>query len=220
MLSVATAPVTPQRRSREQRKAETRAALLDAAGRVFARRGYHAASVDEVADEAGYSTGALYSNFEGKEDLFLALLQREIERQAEGVAAAVAERGSLDERARGGAEYWVEFLDREPELVLLFMEFWAYAVRNPEIRSRFAARYAEVRASPARIIDEGARELGVELLRPPEQLAAAIDALADGFALQKLADPDSIPDELFGDALTMLLEGARRGAPSGSPTPR
>jgi AcrR family transcriptional regulator len=220
MLSVATAPVTPQRRSREQRKAETRAALLDAAGRVFARRGYHAASVDEVADEAGYSTGALYSNFEGKEDLFLALLQREIERQAEGVAAAVAERGSLDERARGGAEYWVEFLDREPELVLLFMEFWAYAVRNPEIRSRFAARYAEVRASLARIIDEGARELGVELLRPPEQLAAAIDALADGFALQKLADPDSIPDELFGDALTMLLEGARRGAPSGSPTPR
>lgn len=219
-MRVATASATPRRRSREERKAETRAALLDAAGRVFARRGYHAASVEEVADEAGYSTGALYSNFEGKEDLFLALLQHEIERQTEGVAAAVAERGSIDERARGGAEYWVEFLDREPELVLLFMEFWAYAVRNPEIRSRFAARYAEVRASLARIIDEGARELGVELSRPPEQLAAAIDALADGFALQKLADPDSVPDELFGDALTMLLEGARRGAPSGSPTPR
>jgi AcrR family transcriptional regulator len=217
---VATAPVSSQRRSREERKAETRAALLDAAGRVFARRGYHAASVDEVADDAGYSTGALYSNFEGKEDLFLALLQREIERQAEGVAAAVADRGSLDERARGGAEYWVEFLDREPELVLLFMEFWAYAVRNPEIRTRFAARYAEVRGSLARIIDDGARELGVELLRPPEQLAAAIDALADGFALQKLADPDSVPDELFGDALAMLLEGARRAAPSGSPMPR
>lgn len=209
---MATAPVTPQRRSREQRKAETRAALLDAAGRVFARRGYHAASVDEVADEAGYSTGALYSNFEGKEDLFLALLQREIERQAAGVAAAVADRGSLDERARGGAEYWLEFLDREPELVLLFMEFWAYAVRNPEVRSRFAARYAEVRAALAGIIGAGARELGVELLRPPEQLAAAIDALADGFALQRLADPDSVPDELFGDALTMLLEGAVRRA--------
>ena len=220
MRRVATAPVTPQRRSREQRKAETRTALLDAAGRVFAHRGYHAASVDEVADEAGYSTGALYSNFDGKEDLFLALLQREIERQAEGVAAAVAERGSLDERARGGAEYWVEFLDREPELVLLFMEFWAYAVRNPAIRSRFAARYAEVRTSLARIIDDGARELGVELLRPPEQLAAAIDALADGFALQKLADPDSVPDELFGDALAMLLEGAVRAAPGGPPTPR
>jgi AcrR family transcriptional regulator len=212
MESMASAPVaaTQRRLSRDERKAETRAALLDAAGRVFARRGFHAAGVDEVAAEAGFSTGALYSNFEGKEDLFLALLQREIGRQAEGVARAVGQRRTLDERARGGAEYWIEFLDREPQLVLLFMEFWAYAVRNPEVRERFAARYAEVRASLARIIEAGARELGVELARPPEHLATAIDALADGFALQKLADPDSVPDELFADALAMLLEGAQR----------
>ena len=209
---MAPTPVAPSQRrlSRDERKAETRAALLDAAGRVFARRGFHAAGVDEVAAEAGFSTGALYSNFEGKEDLFLALLQREIERQADGVARAVGQRRTLDERARGGAEDWIEFLDREPELVLLFMEFWAYAVRNPEVRERFAARYAEVRASLARIIEAGARELGVELARPPEHLATAIDALADGFALQKLADPDSVPDELFADALAMLLEGAQR----------
>jgi len=210
----ASTAVSARRLSRDERKAETRTALLDAASRVFARRGYHAAAVDEVAEEAGFSTGALYSNFDGKEDLFLALLQREIERQVAAVAAVVADRETLDERARGGAEYWIEFLDREPELVLLFMEFWAFAVRNPEVRSRFAARYAEVRSSLARIIDQGARELGVELARPPEQLAMAIDALADGFALQKLADPESVPDELFGDALAMLLEGARR-RPSG-----
>lgn len=214
MAGVSTAP---RRRSRGERKAETRAALLDAASSVFARRGYHAASVDEVAAEAGYSTGALYSNFEGKEDLFLALLQREIERQAKGVADAVAERRTLGERARGGAQYWIEFLDREPELVLLFMEFWAYAVRNPAMRERFAARYAEVRSSLARIISDGARELGVELLRPPEHLATAVDALADGFALQRLADPDSVPDELFADALAMLLEGASRRAEAPPP---
>ena len=212
---MASAPTRPRRRSRDERKAETRAALIDAAGRVFARRGYHAASVDEIAEDAGYSTGALYSNFEGKEDLFLALLQREIERHTAAVSAAVAERTSLDERARGGAEYWPDFLDREPELVLLFMEFWAYAVRNPEVRSRFAARYAEVRSALARIIGEGARELGVELARPPEHLATAIDALADGFALQKLADPESVPDELLADALAMLLEGAQRRRPPG-----
>jgi len=212
-MSPAAASTATRRLSRDERKAETRTALLDAAGRVFARRGYHAAAVDEVAEEAGFSTGALYSNFDGKEDLFLALLQREIERQVDAVAAVVADRETLDERARGGAEYWIEFLDREPELVLLFMEFWAFAVRNPEVRLRFAARYAEVRSALARIIDQGARELGVELARPPEHLAMAIDALADGFALQKLADPDSVPDELFGDALAMLLEGARRRPP-------
>ena len=200
----------PRRLTRDERKAETREALLDAASRVFARRGYHAAAVDEVAADAGFSTGALYSNFEGKEDLFLALLQREIERQVDEVSRIVAERPTLDERARGGAEYWIDFLDREPELVLLFMEFWAYAVRHPEVRSRFAARYAEVRRSLARMIGEGARDLGIELRRSPEELAVAVDALADGFALQKLADPESVPNALLGEALAMLLEGASR----------
>ena len=80
----------PRRLTRDERKAETREALLDAASRVFARRGYHAAAVDEVAADAGFSTGALYSNFEGKEDLFLALLQREIERQVDEVSRIVA----------------------------------------------------------------------------------------------------------------------------------
>ncbi len=204
-----------KRLTRGERKAETREALLDAAGQVFARRGYHGAAVDEVAAEAGFSTGALYSNFEGKEDLFLALLTREIERQVRAVSEAIGERATLDERARGGAEYWNRFLEREPELVLLFMEFWAYAVRNPEVRSRFAARYAEVRASLARLIEQSARELGIELTRPAEHLAVAVDALADGFALQKLADPESVPDELFGEALAMLLEGASRRPAAG-----
>jgi AcrR family transcriptional regulator len=207
---VATPAAAPRRLSRGERKAETREALLDAAARVFATRGYHSSSVEEVAEDAGFSTGALYSNFDGKEDLFLELLKRDIERQVREVAAVVAEPASLDEAARGGGRYWTQFLEREPEMVLLFVEFWAYAVRREEVRSRFAARYAEVRRALARIIEEGARGLGVELLRPPEELAIAIDALADGFALQKLADPDGVPDALFGDALAMLLDGARR----------
>src|SRR5215210_4606116 len=92
----------PKRLTRVERKAETREALLDAAGQVFARRGFHGAAVDDVAAEAGFSTGALYSNFDGKEDLFLALLAREIERQVREVSEAIAERATLDERARGG----------------------------------------------------------------------------------------------------------------------
>lgn len=204
-------PVPVKRLTRDERKAETRERLLDASGRVFARRGYHGASVDEVAEEAGYSTGALYSNFEGKEDLFLALLQREIARQTRLLAERVAERATLEDRARGGARQWMDFLERESDLVLLFIEFWAYAVRNPEVRPRFAARYADVRTALSVIIEDGARELGVELAIPAEQLAMAIDALADGFALQKLADPDAVPDELFGTTLSLLLGAAQRG---------
>ena len=210
---------TTRRLTRDERKAETRERLLEAATRVFARRGYQAASVDEVAEDAGFSTGALYSNFDGKEDLFLVVLERHISRQVRELSDAVAERPTIDERARGGAEHWMAFVEREPELVMLFIEFWAFAVRNPEVRPRFAARYADVRAAVSRLIDSGARELGVELAIPAEQLATAIDALADGFALQKLADPDAVPDELFGTVLSLLFEGARRSTGGGTDVP-
>src|SRR4051812_11272388 len=70
------------RLTREQSRAQTRERLLDAARDVFARSGFHGASVDEIASAASYSTGALYSNFDGKEDLFLALMEREIDEHA------------------------------------------------------------------------------------------------------------------------------------------
>jgi len=74
-----TASVPGARLTREQSRAQTRERLLTAARGVFARRGFHGASVDEIASEAGFSTGALYSNFDGKEDLFLVLMDREID---------------------------------------------------------------------------------------------------------------------------------------------
>jgi AcrR family transcriptional regulator len=203
------------RLTRDERKEQTRERLLQAAEKVFAERGYHAASVDEVAEEAGFSTGALYSNFEGKEDLFLTLFERHIARQSAEITALVADLPSVDERARIGAQHWAQFLDREPKTVMLFMEFWAYAVRNPEVRTRFASRYGRVREVMTDLIARGAEDLDVDLALPPEQLAAVVDALADGFALQKLADPESMPDDLFARALIMLFQGARSGAPAG-----
>ena len=68
---------------------------------MFARRGFHGASVEEIAAEGGYSTGALYSNFSGKEDLFLAVMDREIDEHTREIEEAVGERASVAERARG-----------------------------------------------------------------------------------------------------------------------
>ena len=198
------------RRTQEERKAETREKLLAAAARVFARKGFHRASVDEVAEEAGYSIGALYANFAGKEGLFLALLDSETERRGREYAEALAEQGSIDARVRDGARRWMEFLDRSPELMLLFMEFWAYAVRSPEVRPLFAERYANSRATATGLIADGARDFGLELSVPAEQLAIAVDALADGLALQKLADPDAVPEDLFERVLSLLFSAASR----------
>jgi AcrR family transcriptional regulator len=198
------------RLTREQRKALTRDGLLAAARTVFARRGYHGASVDEIAAEAGYSTGALYSNFDGKEDLFLALMDREIDEHAREIAEAVGGRDSVAERARGGARQWMIMIDREPELLLLFMEFWAYAARDPKVRRRVAAGFTRSRQVLTGLIADGAREFELELELPAEQLAIAIDALADGIALQKMAEPEAVPDELMGRVLSLLLAGATR----------
>jgi AcrR family transcriptional regulator len=200
------------RRTREQSKAHTRERLLVAARKVFARHGFHGASVEEIASEAGFSTGALYSNFDGKEDLFLVLMEREIDEHAREIADAVSMRPSVSERATGGARQWMTMIEREPEVLLLFMEFWAYGVRDAGVRSKVAARFAQVRELLTRLIADGARDFDLELDMPAEQLAVAIDALADGIARQKLADPEAVPDDLMGRVLSLLLAGATRPA--------
>src|ERR1035437_6463214 len=207
-----TASVPGARLTREQSRAQTRERLLSAARGVFARRGFHGASVDEIASEAGFSTGALYSNFDGKEDLFLVLMEREIDEPAREIAGAVRARASVAERARGGARQWMTMIEREPDVLLLFMEFWAYGVRDAQVRPKVAARFAQMREVLTSLIADGVREFDLELAIPAEELAMAIDALADGIARQKLADPQAVPDELMGRVLSLLLAAATRPA--------
>jgi len=206
--------------TREQSKANTRERLLAAARSVFAGRGFHGASVEEIASEAGFSTGALYSNFEGKEDLFLVLMEREINEHAREISVAVQARASVAERAAGGARRWMTMIEREPELLLLFTEFWAYGVRDAQVRPKVAVRFAQVRELLTTLIADGVREFDLELQMPAEQLAVAIDALADGIARQKLADPKAVPDELMGKILSLLFEAATRPAGTGSRSAR
>jgi AcrR family transcriptional regulator len=205
----------PTRMTRAQSRANTRERLLGAARRVFARSGFHGASVEEIASEAGFSTGALYSNFDGKEDLFLVLMEREIDEHAREISEAVRARTSVAERATGGARQWMTMIAREPEVLLLFMEFWAYGVRDAQVRPKVAARFAQMRELLTKLIADGVREFDLELDIPAEQLAVAIDALADGIARQKLADPEAVPDELMGRVLSLLFAGATRPARRG-----
>src|SRR5262245_47168073 len=109
--------------SRKQTQERTRERVLAAAAKVFARRGYQRATVDEIASEAGFTIGALYSNFAGKEELFLALADRQVEERVAEVEA-IAEAAEGDEPNRGAADQLRAFLERDPEWPLLFYEFW------------------------------------------------------------------------------------------------
>jgi AcrR family transcriptional regulator len=195
------------RLTREERREQTRSDLLKAAATVFARRGYTGASVDEIAAEAGFSSGALYSNFKGKEDLFLALFEEQIRDFGSELTEAVIGE-TVDARVEGGAERWMDLLKRDPGMFLLFVEFWAYAVRNPEVRERLAPRYEAARRVVAELIERSAAELGVGVAMPAAELAVAVDALADGLALQRLIDPSAVPDDLFARVLRLLFAAA------------
>lgn len=195
----------PKLLTRHEKQAQTRARLIDAAAKVFARHGYHGASVEEVAAEAGFSTGAVYSNFSGKEDLFLALADRKVaDRVAEMRALAeAAERGqSPGEHA---ADQFRAFLERDPDWPVLFYEFWAYGVRSARIQGEFAERRQAVRDALAETLERVAHQVGFELRFPAPALATAISAALNGLAFERAADPNAVPDEVFAEFISAVL---------------
>jgi AcrR family transcriptional regulator len=188
---------------REEQRELTRRRLVDAAEAVFARSGYHGSSVEEIAREAGATTGALYSNFAGKEELFLALFEERIAADLGDYEEIVAAGSTLEEQARGTGDHWIRILRERPNYFPLLIEFWSYAIREPQLRDRLGGRFAALRAGSARVAVGAAGRRG--LPADAEKLGLFINALGNGLALEKLVDPDAVPDELFGELLAFIF---------------
>ena len=198
--------------SRKETQERTRERLLAAAAKVFARHGYHRATVGEIASEAGFTIGALYSNFSGKEELFLALADRQVaERVAEVTAMGDAAEG--DEPGKEAAEQLRTFLERDPQWPLLFFEFWSLSVRNPELQDELARRRDAIRDALAETLERVANRHGFKLRFPAPVLATAIAASLNGLAFERAADPKALPDEVFGEFVTAVL-GCAIAAPA------
>lgn len=190
------------RLTRAEAKARTRERLLDAAARVFAQKGLAGASVDEIAEAAGYSIGAVYSNFGGKEQLFVELLK---ERANDRVTQATEIAADLEptQAQRAFSRLLVEVADKDVDFAPLQAEFWLYAVRNPELMEAYAERMREPRDLLTQLVARS--------LPDPEragELSAIVIALFQGLVRMRRVDPDSVPDELFGRALRWLFTGA------------
>ncbi len=191
---------------RDEQRALTRRRLLDGAEAVFARGGFHGASVEEIAREAGATTGALYSNFASKADLFLALFEERIAADVGDYSQIVAAGATLEEQAHGAADRWMQILRERPDYFPLLIEFWAYAIREPKLRERLAGRFAALRSASTRLALEGAERQGLSLSTEASELTGLlINALGNGLALEKLVDPEAIPDGLFGDMLVLIF---------------
>jgi AcrR family transcriptional regulator len=211
MLSVKM-PGKPRRQPRAERRQETRERLLAAATRVFARRGYHAASLDEIASEAGFTKGALYYNFASKEELFLALLDQHIESRIQLLHELAGRAAPAEARLSEGADRTVSSLREEREWSLLYLEFSAYAARNARFRRKFEQRLRAVHEAMVQTVEALAGDPS-RLPLPADTLARGIGALVDGVAFGKLLQPRAIPDELLGQMLGLLWRGA--AAPQG-----
>jgi AcrR family transcriptional regulator len=199
------------RLSRAEQTERNRAALLASARRVFLERGYHGASVNQIADAAGFSTGVVYSQFGGKADLFLALLEARISERAAGNARTVE--GLAGDAGLSKLLAHAASVDRaEPEWGLLVIEFRVHAARDPELGRRYAAVHQRTLAGMERAVTGLYQRAGQTPPLPPADLARLLVAVGAGARLEQAAEPDSSQAALLVKQLGQLITG--RPAPS------
>jgi len=195
------------RLTRAEAKARTRELLLEAAARTFARKGFAGASVEEIAAEAGFTVGALYSNFAGKEELFLQLMSGRARDRVSSTAEVLAGEYPTDrDRWTALGQQMIDVADKDMDIAPLQAEFWLYAVRHPEAMETFRAQLGQRRAPLERLIGEGL-ERGRYPDDLPGRVATVVSALFQGMVRQRRIDPDNVSAELYGDALRWLFTG-------------
>ena len=189
--------------SREEQKAKTRQALLVAAADVIAKHGIEAASLDRIAEHAGLTKGAVYSNFASKEDLIFAL--------SDTLNTTIDVRDVL-----GGEDPFDEQLAELGRVVArtaptisrtewrLQLELLQYGLRNERVRERLVGEAATMLATEGRWLEEAAHTQGWTLPVTGAELLTLLRALSVGLALQQALNPSEVPEELFGRGFALL----------------
>jgi AcrR family transcriptional regulator len=196
-----------KRLTRDESRAQTRSRLIEAAGEVFAERGFYGASVEEIAERAGFSRGAFYSNFDSKEDLFLAVVDAHIESEMSSTAEALGEDPSEEVTLEFLNEWSVRRSKQARRWTLLWAEFWLHVLRQPELAPKLAERQRRARAAITKLIESRCRQLGIEPTMPPKDLASLVMAVDDGLVLQEHLDPGVVPEDLRARASVLLFIG-------------
>jgi AcrR family transcriptional regulator len=205
----------PRRRlTQAEAKEQTRAKLLAAAARVFAQKGFAGATLEEIAEEAGYSTGAVYYNFSGKDQLFLELLKSGRSRQATSRFKAVTH--AFGEGPAAGEDpfdalsrFVVRVAEQDRELTPLAAEFWLYAFRNPEAMELIAAKFAEEDKGLEPVIAAAMDRYGAAQGISPTEMTMVTLMLFNGLVRRRRMDPGAVPDDLFARVLRRLFAAVR-----------
>jgi AcrR family transcriptional regulator len=216
-MSAASSKRRRQAPTRAQRQARTRTELVDAAERLFTAQGFHATFLEAVADEAGYTRGAVYSNFGSKEDLFFAVYERRVEAFLPELDRALAGAGDVGEALLSVTATHRTQREREQDRWLaVFLEFWTHVLRHPEHRARFAAIHGRYLEPIAAALDRWAAEHDVELSLDPRRLTIAVTVMGTGLGLERLTQPEVIDADFAVQVQRLILDGLLAQARSGS----
>jgi AcrR family transcriptional regulator len=195
------------RLTRAESQARTRDQLIATAEELFRRDGYSATSLDKVADAAGYSKGAVYSNFRNKDELCLAVLDKIHAEQAELIGAALSSATSLEDRF-AAFQSWAERSIGDPQWTTLEVEFAANVRRDPRLRDELASRDRMIRDTITELISGVAEEWELDLPMPAEDIATSLLSLGIGLGVQRAIDP-AIPARVLTDTMRVYLRAAQ-----------
>lgn len=183
-----------QRLTREQSKDQTRLRLLDAAQDIFMKKGFVATSVEDIAEAAGYTRGAFYSNFDSKPELFLELLRRDHE-EMQAALESIFEEGATRETMEARVLEYYSNLPRDDKCFLLWMEAKLLAARDSSFRVNFNAFLHDQLGRMSEYIRAFSARAGTPLLLPAETLAMGLMGLCEGVQFFHAIDPHHVPAE-------------------------
>ncbi len=198
--------VTGARATRAERQAQTRERLIEVARQLFLTDGYAATSLEKVASEAGFSKGAVYSNFSGKEELCLAVLDTVHAEQIEGVLEAFTAKTDLTSRIEAFVE-WARRGVGNPRYTALEVEFAAAARHSAYVARELVKRHRDLRQAAAELIARIADDEGIELSLSPDDAATTLLSLGIGLGALRSLDPD-IDVSIFATAMQSLVRSA------------
>lgn len=199
---------TPSRLSRDEAKEQTRRRVLEAAEAVFRRDGYHGATLNRIAAEAGFTKGAVYSTFDSKADVMLVLLAERAVRRREELEDVFGEASNAWEALAEFSRRFAGGVDEERDWWATVIEFMVVVGRDESLRARYAEHHDATRETLTALLRRWMEDTGNRLTAPPERLATAAMALGNGLTVEGLLAPSEVPGDLYMDAQLALARGA------------
>ena len=206
-MAIRTESKAPAVQSRHQERTEiTRARLIQSAEKIFARDGFEVAKLEEIAKDAGYTRGAFYANFESKEDLFFALLEKEISARIAALEEAMNKVREPEAKLQTMREFFLsKTLDRR--WCMLALEFKLFAVRHPEVKKRLAAMHRRFVGPRVGFLDEVMKALGRELPASAYATGVSMAALGNSLTLEYMLDPAMMPETDIVRIMSSFFDG-------------